>query len=313
MKTFTSAALAAAVAMYASVASAACDDVADGFASLNGGTTGGLGGTEVTVDNVDDLRQYAAAEGPYIIKVQGTIVVEPEGEELEVASDKTIVGVGANAAIAQGGFGIHGVQNVIIRNLRITNPGDPDTSDHDGIQADGSSNIWIDHCHFEAGGDGLVDLRRDTTFWTVSNNIFRNHDKTFGIGWTENVVAEGTIHHNWFDNTNQRNPSADNLLHAHLYNNYVTGITSYGHYARGATDARIENVYFSDTRNPVTTDPEATLTSVGNIYDGTSGTVAADQGESFDPAAFYAYALDATEDVPGIVEARAGPRANVCS
>ena len=117
MKFVTAAALAA---HYASLASAACDDVADGFASLNGGTTGGLGGTEVTVSTLEDLAKYAAAEGPHIIKVEGTITVEPAGEELEVTSDKTIIGVGDSAYIEQGGFGIHGVSNVIIRNLRIS-------------------------------------------------------------------------------------------------------------------------------------------------------------------------------------------------
>lgn len=110
----------AAAAYLASLASAACDDVADGFASLNDGTTGGLGGTEVVVNNVEDLRTYASAEGPHIIKVEGTITVDPAGEELEVSSDKTIIGVGDSAHIENGGFGIHGVSNVIVRNLRIS-------------------------------------------------------------------------------------------------------------------------------------------------------------------------------------------------
>ena len=110
----------AAAAHFATLASAACDDVADGFASLDSGTTGGLGGTEVVVNNVEDLRTYAAAKGPHIIKVEGTITVDPAGEELEVSSDKTIIGVGDSAYIENGGFGIHGVSNVIIRNLRIS-------------------------------------------------------------------------------------------------------------------------------------------------------------------------------------------------
>ena len=113
-------AAAAAAAHLISLASAACDDVADGFASLSGGTTGGQGGTEVVVNNVEDLRTYASAEGPHIIKVEGTITVDPAGEELEVTSDKTIVGVGDSAHIENGAFGIHGVSNVIIRNLRIS-------------------------------------------------------------------------------------------------------------------------------------------------------------------------------------------------
>ena len=301
------------LALYSAVlVSGACDDVADGFASLNGGTTGGRGGTVVTVSNVADLRKYATSSGKYIIKVAGTINVTPAGEEIKVASDKTIVGVGNNAAIQNGGFGIHNVKNVIIRNLRITNPGDPDTSDHDGVQADTSSNIWIDHCHFESGGDGLVDLRKDTTFYTVSYNIFRNHDKTLGIGWTENVSAQATIHHNWFDKTNQRNPSADNLRYVHLYNNYLTGVTSYGHYARGSTEARVENVYFSSTKNPLTADGNAKLAASGNTYQSCSGTVAPNKGTVFNASTFYSYKLDPTANVPSIVSSQAGRQASIC-
>lgn len=175
---------AALAATFAGSALAACDDVADtGFATLNGGTTGGSGGTEVTATTIEELIEYAAAEGPHVIKVEGTIVVEPWGLEVEVSDDKTIVGVGAAATIDGGGFRLIGVNNVIIRNLRIGNTlADDDGGDRDGVQSDTSSNIWIDHCIFEDNGDGQVDLRMDSTYWTVSNNIFRGQDKTFGIG-----------------------------------------------------------------------------------------------------------------------------------
>lgn len=140
----TSAALAA---TFAGTALAACDDAADiGFATLNGGTTGGAGGTEVIVTTVEELVEAAAAEGPSIIKVQGTIAVEPYGTEIEVSNDKTVVGVGADATISGGGFKLMGVNNVIIRNLRIGNSYVDAESDVDGIQSDTSSNIWIDHC-----------------------------------------------------------------------------------------------------------------------------------------------------------------------
>ncbi|KAL9947637.1 hypothetical protein ACHAQF_007855 [Verticillium nonalfalfae] len=185
-------------------------------------------------------------------------------------------------------------------------------NDYDGIQSDTTSNIWIDHCLLENGGDGLLDLRKDTTFFTVSNNIFRNHDKAFGIGWTENVVARGTIHHNWFDRTNQRNSSADNLAQCHLYNNYVLEVTSYGHYARGSTNARVENVYFESCRNPLTKDSGAILNASGNIYQAYTGTVAANSGTAFQPRDYYSYTLTATADVPSYVKANAGPRASVC-
>jgi pectate lyase len=109
----------AAAVHYAVLASAACTDIANGFASLNGGTKGGLGGTEVVVNNLDDLKKYASASGSHVIKVQGTITVTPFGSEIKVTSDKTIIGLGASATIDQGGFGMNGAKNVIIRNLRI--------------------------------------------------------------------------------------------------------------------------------------------------------------------------------------------------
>ncbi|KAH6617413.1 pectin lyase fold/virulence factor [Chaetomium tenue] len=292
----------------AGLAWAGCEDSADGFASLNGGTTGGKGGTVVTVNNQADLVKYAGSDGKYVIKVSGKINISPKGTEVAVANDKTIIGIGAKAEISGGGFKIINRRNVIVRNLRIGGTDGGEELDWDGIQVDTSTNIWIDHCIFETIGDGGIDLRKDTDFFTVSNTWLKGVNKAFGIGWTENVQNSGTIHHTYFDGTTQRNPSADNLLHAHLYNNYLRGCKSYGHYARGATDARIENVYFEDCKNPLQADEGATLTALGNVFDGTSGTVAKDQGKSFDPAGFYEYKLDAVDDVPAIVLKNAGPR-----
>ena len=46
--------------------------------------------------------------------------------------------------------------------------------------------------------------------------MLSSNNKAFGIGWTENVTARMTIHHNWIHDTNQRNPSTDNVAYAHL-------------------------------------------------------------------------------------------------
>ena len=104
---------------YGVLSLAGCTDDADGFASLNGGTTGGNGGTEVTVSTYDDLKKYATASEKYVIKVAGRITMATFGEELKVANDKTIIGVGATGEIYEGGFGLSNVKNVIIRNLKI--------------------------------------------------------------------------------------------------------------------------------------------------------------------------------------------------
>lgn len=96
-----------------------------------------------------------------------------------------------------------------------------------------------------------------------------------------------------------------------MYNNYLLGITSYGHYARGRTNALVENVYFESCRNPLTKDSAAVLNASGNIYQSCSGTIASNSGTSFRPP--YSYSLTATADVPAYVRANAGPRASICS
>lgn len=99
--------------------SAACTDSANGFASLNGGTTGGTGGQVVTVSTQADLAKYAGTAGKYIIKIAGKITITPKGTEIPVTSDKTIIGTSKSAELYQGGLNVNGQKNIIIRNLKI--------------------------------------------------------------------------------------------------------------------------------------------------------------------------------------------------
>lgn len=285
-----------------------------GFASMNAsgqnGTTGGSGGLTVTVTNQADLEKYAYASEPYIIKVQGTITITPFGKEVAVASNKTIVGVSADATISQGGFILDPANNVIIRNLTIRDSyvqGDWDgkTQDYDAIQIDNSHHIWIDHCHFTRCGDGLIDLREATTYVTVSWCIFSDHNKAFGLGWTDNTEYKVTIHHSWIHDTNQRNPSFDNGI-GHLYNNFLENIDSYGNYSRGKARLVIENSYFQNVKNPYYPDSTAQLVANGNIVRNCNGRKET-KGSAFNPADYYAYTLDPAEDVPDILRRYAGP------
>ncbi|MDT0265905.1 pectinesterase family protein [Streptomyces sp. DSM 44915] len=298
---------------------------ADGFASVNAlgqdGTYGGRDGETVTVTTEEELRRYATADEPYTIQVAAAIEYAETGEEIPVASDKTIVGVGTTGEIVGGGFFLgEGTHNVIIRNLTIRDTYDGDwdgkTHDWDAIQMDGAHHVWIDHNHLTRMADGLIDSRKDTTYLTVSWNHLSEHNKAFGIGWTENVTAEITIHHNWLHETGQRNPSADNIARAHLYNNYLLDdpagdiSMSYGNWARGATNMVLENSYFENVRDPYFVDPEGQLVERGNILDNTSGR-AETRGDGFDPGDYYDYTLDAAEDVPELLRAGTGPQADI--
>lgn len=310
---------------------------ADGFASVNAlgqnGTTGGAGGRTVTVTTRAELEEYAGKEEPYIIRVQGSIDMSVgQGEwvyEVNVASDKTIIGVGSDAELVNGGLSISsfaepgggsyddwvelGVRygdhyprahNVIIRNLTIHNS--TVNSAGDGLTIDNAHHIWIDQCHFHNNVDGCIDSRFDATFLTVSWCVFSDHAKTFGIGWTPNLTAHVTLHHNWFRNTVSRNPSGDNILRAHCYNNYLSGVSS-GHHSRGRTNMIVQNCLFENAGNPLMLD-DGTLVETGCIFRGTTGRRETRGPAFFDPADFYEFTLDVTEELPAILSKYAGPQ-----
>lgn len=295
-------------------------DTAHGFASLAGGTTGGAGGEVVTVTDQAALAKYAAAEEPYVIRVAGSIAVAPFGSDIVVGSDKTIVGVGDTGEIVHGELHLNpGTHNVIIRNLTIRDSyveGDWDgkTTDFDAIQMDSVHHVWIDHNRLTRMGDGLLDIREDSEYITVSYNRFENHNKALGIGWTDNVRTQITIDHNWFAGTKQRNPSADNCAYAHLYNNYLSAqvadgdpLWTYGNWARGATRMVIENSYYDGVQHPYQADATAELVQRGSVLKDTTGRHDA-WGDAFEPRDFYDYRLDPAAAVPALVERFSGPQ-----
>ena len=298
-------------------------DQAHGFASLAGGTTGGAGGKVVTVTDQASLAKYAAAEEPYVIRVAGSVAVAPFGSDIVVASNKTIIGVGDTGEIVHGELHLNpGTHNVIIRNLTIRDSyveGDWDgkTTDFDAIQMDSVHHVWIDHNRFTHMGDGLLDIRKDSEYVTVSYNQFSNHNKAFGIGWTDNVRTQITIDHNWFTGTKQRNPSADNCAYAHLYNNYVSAqvadgdpVWTYGNWSRGRTKMVIENSYYDRVQHPYQADATAELVERGSILRRTSGRTD-EWGAAFAPRDFYDYRLDPAAAVPALVKKFSGPQRRI--
>ncbi|MDQ3813057.1 MAG: pectin esterase [Armatimonadota bacterium] len=298
-------------------------DAADGFASVEAlgqkGTTGGAGGKIVVVDNLADLEKYAHAPQPYVILIKGTIVKEPFGKDIKVSSNKTLLGLGADATILHGELHLVNVTNVIIRNLTIRDSWIPDDphgklKDFDAIQMDNSHHIWIDHCLLTHMEDGLIDFRKESDYLTVSWCILSHHNKAFGIGWSDSSGKRHvTVHHTWIHDTNQRNPSLDNGT-GHLYNNYLQNISAYGNYARGKSQVVVENSVFEKVNNPLICGPDAEMVSRGNIIKDCTTTDAAKsklKGEAFDPHQFYAYTLDDAARVPELLKTGAGPQAEI--
>ena len=99
----------------------------------------------------------------------------------DVASNKTIVGVGTSGRITGGGLDIDEVSNVIIQNIRFSGSGD------DAINMqDESERVWVDHCEFGSCSDGQVDIKRGTNNVTVSWCHFSDHDHCCLLGHSDN-------------------------------------------------------------------------------------------------------------------------------
>ncbi|GAA1729375.1 pectate lyase [Brachybacterium phenoliresistens] len=293
--------------------------VATGFASvpspaLPEGTTGGLGGPVLTVRTAEEFAAAVAAEGPAVVLVEGTIVFAP-GTMTDVSAHTSILGVGAGAEIVGGGIRLLHVSNVIIRNLTFRDSyvagdwdGKFDDNDNDGIRVDTSDHVWIDHCEFARLGDGQVDIRKDSREVTLSWSVLRDHNKTLGVGWTDNLVTTLTIHHVRFSNVHQRNGSIDQVRIGHAYNVWLAGASSYGMASRGATQLLIEHSVFESVRNPIgLSSPESRVAQNGNLREGCWGKWE-DNGIDVDPADHYDYALDPVDAVRDLLTAHAGPR-----
>ena len=294
--------------------------LATGFAGVPSdtlplGAVGGLGGPVVDVATADELAAALQLEGPVVVLVHGTIHM-PFGSMLDVSSSTSVLGVGRGAEIVGGGLRLLEVSDVVIRNLTFRDSfiaadwdGKSEENDNDGIRVDTSDHVWIDHCEFARLGDGQVDVRKDSANVTVSWCVLRDHNKTLGVGWTDNVVTTLTLHHLWFSNTHQRNGSIDNVALCHVYNCLLDGASSYGMASRGGSQLLIEHSVFDSVRNAIgASDPDSRVAQNGNVRDGSWG-LWDDTGIDADPADHYRYSLDPVDGVRALLHRHVGPHA----
>jgi pectate lyase len=190
-----------------------------GWASQSGGTTGGNGGTEVTVTNLADFQKYAAMSGKYVIWVSGTMgnagdqKVANGGDVVKVASNKTILGL--PGATLNGSLAIqNGVSNIIVRNLSCHGPGAWDVNGADAVHIEKTvQHVWVDHLDVADGQDGNMDITHACDYITASWVKFHYTNKSYPslhpgngngnggshrlcnlIGHSDNNAAEDSLH-----------------------------------------------------------------------------------------------------------------------
>jgi pectate lyase len=281
-----------------------------GFASVNAngqnGTTGGAGGPTVTVSSASSLSSAAGRSGSLIVQVSGTIRLS---SDVNVTSNKTIIGLGSTAAITGGGLNISNVHNVIVRNIAFSNASVNSIT----IQV-GAHHVWVDHNSFTNASDTLIDIKRQANWVTVSWNVFTNTLETILEGHSDSFTQDigflkVTYHHNWFNATTERHPRVRFSDPTHVFNNYYLNIGTYGVATTMNAGVLVESNFFNHVPQPTITNISGSaqpgrLVNRNNIYMN-SGTPQA-RGTVTEPRTFYSYTPDPTAQVPSIVSAGAG-------
>ena len=237
-----------------------------GFAFVEGNgvktTTGGEGGKRYEIDSdvdklhdlCEDLRKDNESS---IIILKGTFKLEPDDSSVfKLPSNCTVYGEGCTII---GGFEIKEQENVIIQNINF-GLADRDEFDdeHDCMVIHKSHHVWVDHCNFTKSPDGLLDIKREASFVTISWCVFgKDHHKTMLIGHDDDHDNdEGklkvTIHHCWYKGQT-RNPRVRyGVVHVvnNLYdNNKVVGIGAAYH-----STVHSEKNYFYKSAKPYDND-----------------------------------------------------------
>ncbi len=306
---------------------------ADGWASMNGGTTGGQGGPTVTVTDEPNLFKYACTlSGPYIIQVSGTINIptkDGDDNSLQICANKTIRGIGTNPTL----IGCVGFKNrdgnIIVENLNITNPNAG--SDYDGMSLKQEiHNVLVTKCTFYDCGDGAFDISNNSDFVTVSWCKFHytpsapdpGHTFACLVGSSDKQDDDAnnlrvTYHHNWWTTGVKERMPRVRYGQVHVYNNYYSDLVAGGYCVGVGCGAhiRVENNYFDTVPNPWDnyytgqTDCHSDGHigwNTGNVfYNCSQPTWATNEYSTiFTPP--YDYTLDDANNIPAIVQAYAG-------
>jgi pectate lyase len=219
----------------------------------------------VEVDTAAEFLTAIATSGPLNICVKGMITLP--GPMHDVTCDKTIVGIGATSGFTgAGSTWAFPSANSITRRCRPTPcttsssaiscfTGTPD----DAVNVRCSANhVWIDHNDLSNGFDGLVDIKRGSSYVTVSWNHTHNHTKNMLLGHDDGNAAQDvgnlkvTYHHNWFDQHAAAQPAVRFGEPVHVVNNYFIGNSDVRGGLPGERRLHVEGNYFETVEEPVT-------------------------------------------------------------
>ncbi|KAK7222696.1 hypothetical protein V2G26_010699 [Clonostachys chloroleuca] len=230
-----------------------------GYATQNGGTKGGAGGTVTTVST---LAQFTAAVDEKdttarIVVVKGVI---SGNTKVRIGSNKSVIGL-AGAGFNNVGLYVRRQKNVIIRNLKISYVV---AANGDAITVDASTNVWVDHNELYSAlvddkdyYDGLLDVTHGSDYVTLSNNYLHDHHKASLAGHSDSNASEDKGHlrityaNNYYKNVGSRTPLF-RFGTGHIYNNYYDTVSVSGINSRMGAQILVQSSVFKNSPVAIT-------------------------------------------------------------
>ncbi|WP_425466215.1 pectate lyase [Paenibacillus methanolicus] len=250
-------------------------------------SSGGLQ-TAVGLGEILSLRQKGYDKTPLAIRFIGKVTaddlsgqlnssgyLEVKGKNNYAEMNMTLEGIGDDAYAYGWGMLLRYAGNVEVRNLGFMLFPD------DGISLDtGNVNVWLHHNDLfygtaggdadQAKGDGSTDMKKGSTYNTISYNHYWDSGKASLVGLSESAQFYATFHHNWFDHSDSRHPRI-RVASVHIYNNFYDGNAKYGVGVTTGASAFVESNYFRHAKNPMMSSLQGTDALGEGTFSGENG------------------------------------------
>jgi len=263
--------------------------------------------TGVGIGEILKLRQKGYDKTPLAIRIIGQVTaadlkgqlnssgyLEVKGKNNYSEMNITIEGIGNDAYASGWGILLRYVGNVEVRNLGVMLFTD------DGISMDtGNANVWVHNNDIfygsaggdadQAKGDGSTDVKKGSTYITISYNHYWDSGKAALVGLSESTEFFVTFHHNWFDHSDSRHPRI-RVASVHIYNNLYDGVSKYGVGATTGSSAFVESNVFRNTKYPMLSSLQGTDALGEGTFSGENGGMIKAYNNSIVDAASLIYA-----------------------
>lgn len=299
-----------------------------GWATQNGGVTGGGAATPTVVTTYTALRTAITSSSVKVVYISGVITIPASGRiNFQDQNSKTIFGLPGSklvsADLTAGGSGIIYMKrcsNIIMRNITFEGPGAFDEDGNDNLTIENCTRVWVDHCEFQDGMDGNLDIKSAADLVSVTwckfvynkppiaggsggandhrfSNLLGSSDDAFEDRTKLNITFQYCW---WAQGCRARMPRV-RFGKVHIVNNYFNS-TAAAQCVQAGFEANllVESNVFENVRTPVDrmANNYTALTVRNNIFTNTTGNTTG-TGTAFTPP--YVLTITPAANIKSIV------------